>query len=165
MIIINPTIQERGQISADEYWHKVLRVKSLRILHGLQNPDNNKPLVQKYSDKLPGYNCGKGWSKEKEPVQTFMHKCQSYSMIIRDNALYIREISDEGTMGPDNLVYEAPAKLKTKSKKLTFLKAIGWTLIDEPDNIPQYIRHDHKLPAYVNPALYMNAYESEGVPV
>ena len=163
MYNINPTIQERAFHAANEYWHLILRVKELRIRYGLQNPDNNKPLVQKYSDKLPGYNCGKGWSKEKEPVQTFMHKCQSYSMIIRDNALYIREISDEGTMGPDNLVFECPAKIKTKSKKMTFLKALGWTLIDDPDNVSQYIRYDHKLPVYVNPALFMTAYEPEGV--
>lgn len=165
MEMINPTIQDRAMKVSEDYFHLILRVKSLRILHGLQNPDNNKPLAQKYSDKLPGYNCGAGWSKEKEPVQSFMHKCQSYSMIIRDNALYIREISDEGFIGPDNLVFEAPVKIKTKSKKLTLLKAIGWTLIDDPENIAQYIRYDHKLPVYVNPALYMNAYEPEGVPV
>ena len=164
MYNINPTIQERAFQAANEYWHLILRVKELRIIHGLQNPDNNKPLVQKYSDKLPGYNCGKGWTKEKEPVQSFTTNYGStFVMTIRDNALYIAEKDDNGIIGPDNFVYESPAKIKTKARKLTFLKAIGWTLIDDPENIAQYIRYDHKLPVYVNPALYMNAYEPEGV--
>ena len=164
MITINPTIQDRAMKVSEEYWHKVLRVKELRVLYGLQNPDNNKPLVQKYSDNLPKYNCNQGWSKEKEPVQTFMHKTMVYVMTIRDNALYIAEKDDNGIVGPDNFVFEVPAKIKTKAKKLTFLKAIGWTLIDDPDNIAQYIRNDHRLPAYVSPVNIPVICDIEGVP-
>ena len=144
---INPTIQERGFIRANEYWQKILRSKELRILYGLQNPKNNSPMVQTYSNTITSCrpNIQKGWSKGSEPEYTGLsYNDQYYSLIIRDDQLLIRsKVYDQDTrqdvIGPESLVFAVPKDIKGKVKRVNFLKAIGYTLITDPINIDEYI--------------------------
>jgi len=129
--MINPTIQDRAMQSADQYWQKVLRVKELRVLYGLQNPRNNKPLVS------PAVKCNneftpkinRGWS---ETGPTLYYNDTLYQFMIRDNTLILFDDMQEIT------IIAAPADIKGK-KKETFLRAVAWTITEDPDNIRSHI--------------------------
>ena len=136
--------------SADQYWQKVLRVKELRVLYGLQNPRNNKPLISS-ANTITNYRpvIGKGWSKDAEPEYTGLcFDNQFYSLVIRDNVILIRqyeyvnsttEVPGHYNYGPEYPVFTAPADIKTKTKRVKFLQAVGYTLITDPDNIRAYL--------------------------
>jgi hypothetical protein len=172
VIGINPTIQEKGFNQSFDYFHLILRVKSLRVLYGLQDPKNNKPFVQTYSNTVNECrpNIHKGWSKDKDPEYSAIEYNKTlYSLIITEGSLYIRSKEyDEDisgyVYGPDHLVFTVPADIKGKIKKVNFLMAVGYTLITDPENIDRYISAETMInsPAVIQEAEFMKC--SEGVP-
>ena len=61
-------------------------------------------------------------------------------------------------------IVTAPGNL-SREKCVRWLKCYAQYLIDEPEDLNAIICTQIPLPVYVNPALYMTAYEPEGVPV
>ena len=129
--MVNPTIQDRAMESADAYWQKVLRVKELRVLYGLQNPKNNKPLVspavKTHNEFTPKIN--RGWSSG---YTTVYYNDVLYELRIRDNTLIIQADDQEIP------VISAPADVRGKNKE-KFLRAVAWTITEDPDNIRSHI--------------------------
>lgn len=142
--MINPTIQDRAMQSADQYWQKVLRVKELRVLYGLQNPRNNKPLISS-ANTITNYRpvIGKGWSKESDPEYHGIGiDGKNFNLVIRNDQLVLQEITytpESHIVGKEYPVFTAPADIKTKTKRVKFLQAVGYTLITDPDNIRAYL--------------------------
>ena len=144
-IIINPFIQDRAFKSAEDYFHVILKVKSLRILYGLQDPKNNKPLISG-SNTISNYrpNIGKGWSNGKTPEYTGLgYQDNYYDLVIRNDQLIISQRiygdHDLVSHGPENIVFSVPKDIKGKTKRVNFLKAVAYTLITDPENIDQYL--------------------------
>ena len=171
MITINPTIQERAFNAANEYWHLILRVKELRIRYGLQNPKNNKPLVQTYNNTITAHrpNINQGWNNTDDGLTLNLEydgtgtgrSSAIIGLLIKDNTIFIERLKPFYEVIP---VFAAPADLKTKAKKEKFLKAVGYTLISDPCNLQEYLPKV-EFSRFNIPALYMAAYEPEGVPV
>lgn len=175
MQMINPTIQEKA-------FHNIVYGPSLSYLmlmdqYGYLTGEYKKPTDQRYKDVKPSV-PGAGYDRANTPKYTGWEKDGNYlyhsgSVCINSTKDYpgdyysfvIAEtkelrIVDQITK---NTYPVFTSDLKAPTKRVKMLKAIAKTLTDDPDNIIQYVPVKQSLPVYVNPALFMTAYEPEGV--